>query len=97
MDEINLLYKYIEGGEINHEEFRFLEEKLIYLMNQAKLSDLRPKAADKKICKFLGLREDSLEINCIATVLEKLRPTEEGLCREQKVFHLIMESKFLNY
>ena len=89
--------KYSKNSLIDKDEIEFLERYLLFLVNETKLSDARPLIASKKICKALGLNDESLIINCIASVLDKIDPKKDGFSRQQMVFHVILQSKFLYY
>ena len=97
MKEDDLMLKYIRGEVLNEAELNFLEDKLIILINEARLSNARPPIASNSICDFLGLRRESFKMNCLATILDKIKPRGKELCREQMVFHVLLQSKFLYY
>jgi len=97
MDKGQIMLNYSKGESLNSEELNFLEECLIILINEARLSDTRPPIANDQICDALGLRHESFEMNCIATILDKAKPIKNGMCREQQVFHVLLQSRFLYY
>ena len=97
MNEDSLIIKYSRGQILNEEELKFLEYKLTILINEARLSHARPQLATDEVCESLGLRHESFKMNCIATILDKVKPIEGDMCREQQVFHVILQSKFLYY
>tara|TARA_B100001996_G_C18426234_1_gene502695 strand:+ start:386 stop:679 length:294 start_codon:yes stop_codon:yes gene_type:complete len=97
MNEDEIMIKYSRGETIEEEELNFLENHLVILINEASLSDLRPAVANNDICDYLGLRHESFKMNCIASILDKIRPIENGMDREQKVFHVILQCRFLYY
>ena len=90
MNENELMVKYTNGQMLNTDEINFLESKLIILINEARLSHARPQIAANSICDSLGLRHESFKMNCIASILDKVKPIENGICREQKVFHILL-------
>tara|TARA_Y100001968_G_C19192344_1_gene635809 strand:+ start:225 stop:518 length:294 start_codon:yes stop_codon:yes gene_type:complete len=97
MDKTKLMLKYAGGESLNNEELDFLEDCFIVLIYETRLSDRRPSIANDQICDYLGLRRKSFELNCMASILDKVRPIENDLCREQQVFHVILQSRFLYY
>ena len=97
MNENELMDKYTRGVVLTKDEIYFLENKLVILINEARLSHARPPIATNDVCDSLGLRHESFKMNCIATILDKVKPIENGMCREQQVFHVLLQSKFLYY
>ena len=97
MKKNKLIEKYLDCKMLSKKELDFLEDYLIILINEAKLSDARPLAASNSLCESLGLRHESFEMNCIASILDKLRPVDNGVCREQNVFHVLLQARFLDY
>ena len=97
MNEDELMIKYSNQEILNEDELKFLEEKLLILMNEARLTHARPSIATDEICDWLGLRHESFKINCIASILDNIKPLENEMCREQQVFHVLLQAKFLYY
>ena len=97
MNEDDLIVKFSKGEILNEDELKFLEDKLIILINEARLSHARPPIATDAICDCLGLRHESFKMNCIATILDKAKPINNDICREEQVFHVLLQSKFLYY
>ncbi len=97
MNKTKLILKHIKGEALNNKELDFLDDCLTILINEARLSDARPKIANNEICDFLGLRHESFEMNCIASILDKVKPIDNGLCREEMVFHVLLQARFLYY
>tara|TARA_Y100001968_G_C19405582_1_gene743447 strand:+ start:391 stop:684 length:294 start_codon:yes stop_codon:yes gene_type:complete len=97
MNEAKIIHKYSNGLQLSKKELAFLEDRLMILINEALLSDARPAIADEDICDALGLRKESFQMSCLAAILDKLSPITDGICRDQKVFHVLLQSKFLYY
>ena len=97
MNSTQLMFKYANGTILDTEEIEYLENSLIILINEARLSDAPPPIASDDICDSLGLSHESFEMNCIATILDRTKPIKDGICREQHVFHVLLQSRFLYY
>ncbi len=97
MNKFDLIFKYAKGKKLNKEELRFLENYLATLIEETRLSDSRPKMASNEMCDSLGLCHESFEMSCIASILDKCQPLENEISREQKVFYLLLQSRFLYY
>ena len=79
MNKVKLMDKYANGDSLSNNELIFLEYSLSILINEAILSDNRPPVASDKICNYLGLRQESFEMNCIASILDKVKPIDNGI------------------
>ncbi|WP_320663515.1 hypothetical protein [Prochlorococcus sp. MIT 1223] len=91
------MIKYSTGEILNENEINYLEDKLIILVNEVRLSHARPTIANDHICNFLGIRNESFKMSCIATILDRIKPIDNNMCREQQVFHVLLQAKFLYY
>ena len=90
-----LVNKYLNCESLSNQELDFLENCLTILINEAKLSDALPSIASNSLCDSLGLHHESFEMHCIACILDKIKPIDKGLCREQHIFHVLLQSRFL--
>ncbi len=95
MNKVELITKYISKEKLSNKELDFLEDCLTTLINEAMLSDARPPIASNILCDTLGLKRESFEMNCIASILDKTRPIDDGMCRELRIFHALLQSRFL--
>ncbi len=87
-----VLLDYAKRKELNDEQIEFLEKALVTSIQKVRFTGIRPHIADDLVCDAALLARNSLEISCIASILDILRPTESQFTRKNKVFNILCKA-----
>ena len=83
---------YCGTGKLSEEEIDFLEREHIKTMNI--ISELlSPSIANLHICEACNLEPGSFWITCNASILDRIRPVNNGKTRTYKLFYALCEYK----
>ncbi len=87
-----VLLDYAKRKALNHEQIEYLEKALITSIQKVKFTGVSPPIASDVVCDAALLARNSLEISCIASILDILKPTEGELKRKKKVFNTLCKA-----
>ena len=87
-----VLLDYAKGKTLNDEQIEYLEKALITSVQKLKLTGIRPPIANDIVCDSALLARNSLEISCIASILDILKPIEGQAKRKKKVFNILCKA-----
>ena len=87
-----ILLDYAKRKTLNDEQVDFLEKALITSIQKVKFTGIRPSIADNYVCDAALISRNSLEISCMASILDILRPVEGSKTRKRKVFNILCEA-----
>ena len=87
-----VLLDYAKRKRLNDEQIEYLEKVLITSIQKVKFTDVRPTIANDVVCDAALLARNSLEISCIASILDILRPIKGHLNRKKKVFNILCKA-----
>ena len=91
-----LLMDFAKRKVLNDEQIEYLEKELIKSIQKVKFTGVRPPIANDLICDAALLARNSLEISCMASILDILKPIEGKLKRKKKVFNILCKAGFIN-
>ena len=87
-----VLLDYAKRKALNDEQIEYLEKALITSIQKIKFTGVRPPIANDVVCDSALLARNSLEISCIAAILDILKPIEGQLKRKKKIFNILCEA-----
>ena len=90
----DLLFGFVHGEEISQEDLEFLEVSFAEALSAIEPSNLEPPRAFSDICDAASLPHDSYEISCVASILDKVNPSESRLNRYELTNRKLKESGF---
>ncbi len=87
-----VLLDYAKKKALNDEQIEYLEKALISSIQKIKFTGVRPPIANDVVCDAALLARNSLEISCMASILDILKPIECQLKRKKKVFNILCKA-----
>ena len=87
-----IIEDYCETGKLTAEELDFLERK--HLKTISVISEaLSPSIAHWNICDACNIKQGSFWISCNASILDRIRPVNNGKLRSYKLFDALCQFK----
>ena len=87
-----VLLDYAKRKTLNDEQIEYLEKALIKSIQKVKFTAIRPPIANDVVCDAALLARNSLEISCMASILDIVKPIEGQLKRKKKVFNILCKA-----
>ena len=87
-----VLLDYAKRKALNDEQIEYLEKALITSIQKVKFTGVRPPIANDVVCDAALIARNSLEISCMASILDILKPIEGQLKRKKKVFNTLCKA-----
>ena len=88
----SVLLDYAKRKALNDEQIEYLEKALITSIQKVKFTGVRPSIADDIVCDAALIARNSLEISCMASILDILKPIKGQLKRKKKVFNILCKA-----
>ena len=90
-----VLLDYAIRKELDDDQIEYLEKALKISIENVRLTSVRPHIANNIVCDAALIARNSLEISCMASILDILRPVEGQLKRKKKVFNTLCKAGFI--
>ena len=87
-----ILLDYAKRKTLSDVQIEYLEKALTTSIQNLKVTGARPPIANDVVCDAALLTRNSLEISCIASILDILKPIEGQLKRNKKVFNILCKT-----
>ena len=87
-----VLLDYAKRKTLNDEQIEFLEKALITSIQKVKFTGVKPAIAEDVVCDAALIARNSLEISCMASILDILKPVEGQLKRNKRVFNILCKA-----
>ena len=87
-----LLMDYAKRKVLNDDQIEYLEKALITSIQKVKFTGVKPPISNDVICDAALLARNSLEISCMASILDILKPIESQSKRKKKVFNILCKA-----
>ncbi len=91
----SVLLDYANRKSLNDDQIEYLEKALIASIQKVKFTGVRPQIADDIVCDAALIARNSLEISCMASILDILRPIEGQSTRKKRVFNTLCNSRLI--